>query len=246
MFMKKQISFKSLKNELLVRIAKKTVNAACCYFFNAVDSSRNKGELLSAIAEYWTEALSEGMIDAKYLETNFSEKELSNVNIFTKGVHIVRKNAFACGTATVKVWGTATVRAFGEATVLAGGKSSIFAFDNVTVHAYGESQTTALGTSVVRAFDDAYVHAVVCSTVFAYDRSRVFAQHCSTVYATGKAKVEVYNYATAKVTKDVDVYSEGNCLIQAWGCPSVKANEPVVVNEYGGDVKYGLGYYLDR
>ena len=57
------------------------------------------------------------MIDANYLENNFSEEELAEAGIYTRKEHTSNAKSFACGSATVKAYGSATVEAYGSATV---------------------------------------------------------------------------------------------------------------------------------
>lgn len=59
------------------------------------------------------------MIDANYLEDNFSEEELSEAGIYTRKEHASNTRAFACGSATVEAYGSATVEAYDSATVKA-------------------------------------------------------------------------------------------------------------------------------
>ena len=81
------------------------------------------------------------MIDANYLEDNFSEKELSEAGIYTRKEHASNTRAFACGSATVKACGSATVKAYGSATVEA--------YDSATVKAYGSATVEACNNSYV-------------------------------------------------------------------------------------------------
>ena len=80
--------------------------------------SNTKSDLLKAITENWFWVLrSAKIVDAKYLEDNFTEEELSEAGIYTRNTHEVRTVSFACGSATVDAYGRATLQAFGRATV---------------------------------------------------------------------------------------------------------------------------------
>jgi hypothetical protein len=57
------------------------------------------------------------MIDANYLEEQFTEAELQEAGIYTRKEHVVRTDSFACGSATVKAYGSATVKAYGQSYV---------------------------------------------------------------------------------------------------------------------------------
>ena len=73
------------------------------------------------------------IVDAKYLEDNFTEEELSEAGIYTRNTHEVRTVSFACGSATVEAYDSATVEAY----------------DNATVEAYGSATVKAYGNSYV-------------------------------------------------------------------------------------------------
>lgn len=70
------------------------------------------------------------IIDAEYLEDNFTEEELSQAGIYTKNTHEVRTASFAYGSATVEAYGSATVKACGSATVEAYDSATVEAYDN--------------------------------------------------------------------------------------------------------------------
>ena len=59
------------------------------------------------------------MIDANYLENNFSEEELAEAGIYTRKEHISNAKSFAYGSATVEAYDSATVEAYDSATVMA-------------------------------------------------------------------------------------------------------------------------------
>lgn len=88
-------------------------NAGACQSGYAMGlRSNTKADLLKAITENWFWVLRDAkIIDAEYLEDNFTEEELSQAGIYTKNTHEVRTSSFACGSATVKAYGSATVKA---------------------------------------------------------------------------------------------------------------------------------------
>ena len=94
-------------------------NAGACQSGYAMGlRSNTKADLLKAITENWFWVLRDAkIIDAEYLEDNFTEEELSQAGIYTKNTHEVRTSSFACGSATVKAYGSATVKACGNSYV---------------------------------------------------------------------------------------------------------------------------------
>ena len=108
-------TFEELKEELLTRAK----NADACQSGYAMGlRSNTKADLLKAITENWFWVLVEAkIVDAEYLEDNFTEEELSQAGIYTKNTHKVRTASFACGSATVEAYGSATVEAYDGATV---------------------------------------------------------------------------------------------------------------------------------
>ena len=108
-------TFEELKEELLTRAK----NAGACQSGYAMGlRSNTKADLLKAITENWFWVLRDAkIIDAEYLEDNFTEEELSQAGIYTKNTHEVRTSSFACGSATVKAYGSATVKACGNSYV---------------------------------------------------------------------------------------------------------------------------------
>ena len=108
-------TFEELKEELLTRAK----NAGACQSGYAMGlRSNTKADLLKAITENWFWVLRDAkIIDAEYLEDNFTEEELSQAGIYTKNTHEVRTASFACGSATVKACGSATVKAYGNSYV---------------------------------------------------------------------------------------------------------------------------------
>ena len=181
-------TFEELKEELLTRAK----NADACKPGYAMGlRSNTKADLLKAITENWFWVLRDAkIIDAEYLEDNFTEEELSQAGIYTKNTHEVRTASFACGSATVKACGSATVKAYGSATVKA--------YGSATVKAYGSATVKAYDSATVEAYDSATVEAYDSATVEAYDSATVEAYGSATVEAYGSATVEAYGSATVK------------------------------------------------
>ena len=140
-------TFEELKEELLIRAK----NAGACQAGYAMGlRSDTKSDLLKAITENWFWVLrSAKIVDAKYLEDNFTEEELSEAGIYTRNTHVVSTASFACGSATVKACGSATVEAYGSATVKA--------YDSATVEACGSATVKACGSATVKAYGNSYV-----------------------------------------------------------------------------------------
>ena len=108
-------TFEELKEELLNRA--KNANACQNGYKMGLDA-KNKADLLKAITANWFWVLIDArIVDAIYLEENFTEEELSEAGIYTRKCHEVRAVSFACGSATVKACGSATVRACDESYV---------------------------------------------------------------------------------------------------------------------------------
>ena len=172
-------TFEKLKEELLVRAK----NAGACQSGYAMGlRSNTKADLLKAITENWFWVLRDAkIIDAEYLEDNFTEEELSQAGIYTKNTHEVRTASFACGSATVEAYDSATVKAYGSAavkaydsaTVEACGSAAVKAYDSATVEAYDSATVEAYGSAAVKAYDSATVEAYDSATVEAYDNSYV-------------------------------------------------------------------------
>ena len=130
-------TFEELKEELLTRAK----NAGACQSGYAMGlRSNTKADLLKAITENWFWVLRNAkIIDAEYLEDNFTEEELSQAGIYTKNTHEVRTASFACGSATVKAYDSVTVEAYDSATVKAYDSATVKAYDSATVTAYENS-----------------------------------------------------------------------------------------------------------
>ena len=164
-------TFEKLKEELLTRAK----NAGACQSGYAMGlRSNTKADLLKAITENWFWVLRDAkIIDAEYLEDNFTEEELSQAGIYTKNTHEVRTASFACGSATVEAYGSATVKAYDSATVEAYGSATVEAYDSATVKAYGSATVKAYDSATVKAYGSATVEAYDSATVEAYDNSYV-------------------------------------------------------------------------
>ena len=173
-------TFEELKEDLLERAKK---HNACQDGYRMGLNAKSKQDLLKAITDNWYWVLSASkMIDANYLENNFSEEELAEAGIYTRKEHTSNAKSFACGSATVKACGSATVEACDSATVKA--------CDSATVKAYGSATVEACGSATVEAYDSA--------TVKAYGSATVEACGSATVKACGSATVEAYGSATVK------------------------------------------------
>ena len=140
-------TFEELKKDLLERAKK---HNACQDGYRMGLNAKSKQDLLKAITNnrYWVLSASK-MIDANYLENNFSEEELAEAGIYTRKEHTSNAKSFACGSATVEACGSATVKAYGSATVKA--------YDSATVEAYGSATVKAYGSATVEAYDNSYV-----------------------------------------------------------------------------------------
>ena len=102
-------TFEELKEDLLERAKK---HNACQDGYRMGLNAKSKKDLLEAITSNWFWVFrTSKMIDANYLEDNFSEEELSEAGIYTRKEHASNTRAFACGSATVEAYGSATVKA---------------------------------------------------------------------------------------------------------------------------------------
>ena len=132
-------TFEELKEDLLERAKK---HQACQDGYSMGLNAKSKQDLLKAITDNWHWVLrTSKMIDANYLEENFTEEELTEAGIYTRKEHTSNAKSFACGSATVKAYGSATVEACGSA----------------TVEAYGSATVKAYGSATVKAYDNSYV-----------------------------------------------------------------------------------------
>ena len=156
-------TFEELKKDLLERAKK---HNAYQDGYRMGLNAKSKQDLLKAITNNWYWVLSASkMIDANYLENNFSEEELAEAGIYTRKEHTSNAKSFACGSATVEAYGSATVEAYGSATVKA--------YDSATVEAYGSATVEAYDSATVEAYDSAKVEAYGSAKVEAYDNSYV-------------------------------------------------------------------------
>ena len=166
-------TFEELKEDLLERAKK---HNACQDGYRMGLNAKSKQDLLKAITDNWYWVLSASkMIDANYLENNFSEEELAEAGIYTRKEHTSNAKSFACGSATVKAYGSATVEACGSATVEAYDSATVEAYDSATVKAYGSATVEACDSATVEACDSATVKAYGSATVEAYGSATVKA-----------------------------------------------------------------------
>ena len=116
-------AFEELKEDLLTRAK----NAGACQRDYAMGlRSETKADLLIAITENWFWVFrDEKIVDAEYLEDNFTEEELLQAGIYIRGIHKVKTSSFAFGSATVEAYDSATVKAYDSATVKAFGNSYV-------------------------------------------------------------------------------------------------------------------------
>ena len=118
-------------------------------------NAKSKKDLLEAITSYWFWVLGTSkMIDASYLENNFTEEELSEAGIYTRKEHTSNAKSFACGSATVKAYGSATVEACGSATVEAYDSATVEACDNSYVEDCTGNINTVSDYGIVKSYYD--------------------------------------------------------------------------------------------
>ena len=164
-------TFEELKKDLLERAKK---HHACQDGYSMGLNAKSKQDLLKAITNNWYWVLSTSkMIDANYLEKNFTEEELTEAGIYTRKEHTSNAKSFACGSATVKAYDSATVEAYDSATVEAYGSATVKAYDSATVEAYDSATVEACDSATVEAYGSATVKAYGSATVKAYDNSYV-------------------------------------------------------------------------
>ena len=95
-------TFEELKEDLLERAKK---HQACQDGYSMGLNAKSKQDLLKAITDNWHWVLrTSKMIDANYLEENFTEEELTEAGIYTRKEHTSNAKSFACGSATVKAY----------------------------------------------------------------------------------------------------------------------------------------------
>lgn len=97
-----QKTFEKIKEELLLRAKK----AGACQIGYAMGlRSQSKADILKAITDNWFWGLRTArIVDAEYLEDNFTEEELTEAGIYTQKYHEVTTTSFACGSATVEAY----------------------------------------------------------------------------------------------------------------------------------------------
>ena len=148
-------TFEELKKDLLERAKK---HNACQDGYRMGLNAKSKQDLLKAITNNWYWVLSASkMIDANYLENNFSEEELAEAGIYTRKEHTSNAKSFACGSATVEAYGSATVKACGSATVEAYDSATVEAYDNSYVEDCTGNINTVSDHGIVK---DYYNHKI--------------------------------------------------------------------------------------
>ena len=148
-------TFEELKEDLLERAKK---HNACQDGYRMGLNAKSKQDLLKAITDNWYWVLSASkMIDANYLENNFSEEELAEAGIYTRKEHTSNAKSFACGSATVEAYGSATVKAYGSATVKAYDSATVEAYDNSYVEDCTGNINTVSDHGIVK---DYYNHKI--------------------------------------------------------------------------------------
>ena len=148
-------TFEELKEDLLERAKK---HNACQDGYRMGLNAKSKQDLLKAITDNWYWVLSASkMIDANYLENNFSEEELAEAGIYTRKEHTSNAKSFACGSATVEACGSATVKAYDSATVKAYDSATVEAYDNSYVEDCTGNINTVSDHGIVK---DYYNHKI--------------------------------------------------------------------------------------
>ena len=148
-------TFEDVKEELLQRAREA---GACQKGYKMGLEANSKQELLKAITANWRWVLYDvKIVNAKYLEENFTQDELNEAGIYTCGTHETRTVSFACGSATVKAYDSATVEAYDSATVKAYDSATVKAYDSATVKAYDSATVKACDSATVKAYDNSYV-----------------------------------------------------------------------------------------
>ena len=150
-----QKTFEKIKEELLLRAKK----AGACQIGYAMGlRSQSKADILKAITDNWFWVLRTArIVDAEYLEDNFTEEELTEAGIYTQKYHEVTTTSFACGSATVEAYGSATVKAYGSATVKACGSATVEAYENSYVEDLTGNIRPQSGYAVIK---DYYNHKI--------------------------------------------------------------------------------------
>ena len=235
-------TFEELKEELLTRAK----NAGACQSGYAMGlRSNTKADLLKAITENWFWVLRDAkIVDAEYLEDNFTEEELSQAGIYTKNTHKVITASFACGSATVKACDSATVKACGSATVEAYDSATVKACDSATVEAYDSATVKAYDSATVKACDSATVEAYNSATVKAYDSATVNACGSATVKACDSATVKAYDSATVKAYDSATVKAYDSATVEAYDSATVKAYDDSYIEDCTGNIRPESDYAI--
>ena len=148
-------TLEELKEDLLERAKK---HQACQDGYSMGLNAKSKQDLLKAITDNWHWVLrTSKMIDANYLEENFTEEELTEAGIYTRKEHTSNAKSFACGSATVKAYGSATVKACDSATVKAYDSATVKAYDNSYVEDCTGNINTVSDHGIVK---DYYNHKI--------------------------------------------------------------------------------------
>ena len=219
-------TFEELKKDLLERAKK---HNACQDGYRMGLNAKSKQDLLKAITNNWYWVLSASkMIDANYLENNFSEEELAEAGIYTRKEHTSNAKSFAYGSATVEAYDSATVEAYGSATVEAYDSATVKAYNSATVKAYNSAKVEAYGSATVKAYNSAKVEA--------YDSATVKAYGSATVEACDSAKVEAYDSATVKAYDSATVEAYDSAKVEAYGSATVKAYDNSYVEDCTGNI----------
>ena len=227
-------TFEELKEELLNRA--KNANACQNGYKMGLDA-KNKADLLKAITANWFWVLIDArIVDAIYLEENFTEEELSEAGIYTRKCHEVRTVSFACGSATVEACGSATVEACGSATVKA--------YDSATVKACGSATVKAYDSATVKAYDSATVEAYDSATVRAYGSATVRAYGSATVEAYDSATVRACDSATVVACDSATVKACGSATVRAYGSATVRACDESYVEDCTGNIRPRYDYAI--
>ena len=173
-------TFEELKEDLLERAKK---HHACQDGYSMGLNAKSKQDLLKAITDNWYWVLSTSkMIDANYLEKNFTEEELTEAGIYTRKEHTSNAKSFACGSATVEAYDSATVEAYDSATVKAYGSATVEACDSATVK--------ACGSATVKAYDNSYVEDCTGNINAVFDHGIVKDYYNHKIYIK-KGKFEI-------------------------------------------------------
>lgn len=241
-------TFEELKEELLQRAKDAD---ACREGYVMGLRSESRQDLLEAITKNWSWVLKNKVVDAKYLKENFTEEELSEAGIYTRGCHEVRTDSFVCGSGAVEAYGNATVKvcdsgvvvahdnvtviAYDNGTVVAHDNVTVIVHDNGTVKACNNGEVDAYNNAKVEAYDNATVEAFNNVTVKAFDDVTVTAYGSGTVEAWNRAMVEAYNSVTVKAHGNGAVEAHGDVIVTVYDNATVEAHNNSYVEDYTGN-----------